>query len=127
MNSNIKFGVIGLGHIGYRHVQSIIENPKTDLIAISDKIPLEEILINKNKNIRNLDTIKFHNNFRDLLKISEIDVVNICTPNWLHYEMAFEAISNGKHVLIEKPMTLSSKKANHLVDYAKKIKGLFFV
>ena len=38
MNSNIKFGVIGLGHIGYRHVQSIIENPKTDLIAISDKI-----------------------------------------------------------------------------------------
>ena len=126
MNSNIKFGVIGLGHIGYRHVQSIIENPKTDLIAISDKIPLEEILINKNKNIRNLDTIKFHNNFRDLLKISEIDVVNICTPNWLHYEMAFEAISNGKHVLIEKPMTLSSKKANHLVDYAKKNKRFVF-
>ena len=40
--------------------------------------------------------------------------------------MAFETISSGKHVLIEKPMTLNSKNANHLVEYAKKNKRFVF-
>ena len=57
--------------------------------------------------------------FKDILKIPEVDVINICTPNSSHYEIASESIKNGKHVLIEKPMTLNSKHAHELVKKAK--------
>lgn len=56
---------------------------------------------------------------KEVIASSEIDAVNICTPNETHFELCREALEAGKHVLVEKPMTLNSGEAYKLVDLAR--------
>jgi len=119
MNRKIKFAVIGLGHIGIKHIDAIIKDQNSELIALADKLSFEEIKKKRQNELNYLDRYKFYNNLSEILKIPEVDVINICTPNSFHYEIASESIKKGKHVLIEKPMTLNSKHAHLLVKQAK--------
>lgn len=54
----------------------------------------------------------------DLINDSDIDLVHVCTPNALHFELAMAAISAGKHVICEKPLAHSGADARHLADAA---------
>lgn len=56
---------------------------------------------------------------KEVIASPEIDAVNICTPNETHFEICREALEAGKHVLVEKPMTLNSGEAYKLVDLAR--------
>ena len=58
-----------------------------------------------------------------MLKVSEIDVVHICTPNFLHYAQAKAVLEAGKHVICEKPLAVKIDEAEELVSLAKS-KGL---
>ena len=55
----------------------------------------------------------------DILNNPDITIVHIATPNETHYELAKMALETGKNVIVEKPMTLSSHEAYHLVDIAR--------
>jgi UDP-N-acetylglucosamine 3-dehydrogenase len=55
---------------------------------------------------------------KEIMACPEIDAVHICTPNASHYEICKEALEAGKHVLVEKPMSLNSGEALKLVDLA---------
>ena len=57
--------------------------------------------------------------YRTLLSDASIDAVHICTPNALHYPMAMDALSAGKHVLCEKPLATSVAEAEELVAKAE--------
>jgi predicted dehydrogenase len=57
--------------------------------------------------------------YRKLLKDETIDAVHICTPNATHYQMAKDALLAGKHVLCEKPLSISVEEAQELVDLSK--------
>ena len=58
--------------------------------------------------------------YRKLLEDKTIDSVHVCTPNALHFPMAKDGLSAGKHVLCEKPLATSVAEAQQLVDLAKK-------
>lgn len=58
--------------------------------------------------------------WRALVADPAIDVVDICSPNHLHKEMALEAIRHGKHVYSEKPLALNAHDAREMVDAAKR-------
>ena len=45
-----------------------------------------------------------YTDYKEMLKNPDIDVIHICTPHYLHAEMAIDALNAGKHVLCEKPM-----------------------
>ena len=62
-------------------------------------------------------------NYRDLLKDDKIQIVHICTPNHLHFQMSKEALEAGKHVICEKPLAMNRQEAEELVELADK-KGL---
>ncbi len=126
MKRKIKFGVIGLGHIGVKHVEAIIKNQHSELIAIADKRSFDSLENKRNQDLSFLKKYPFYNNVNDILQNPDIDVLNICTPNGLHYEMAKQSITNGKHVLIEKPMALKSKHAHFLVEHAEKNQKFVF-
>ena len=64
--------------------------------------------------------VKVVKHFDDLVKDEDIDVIVIATPNWLHFEMAHKALSAGKHVVVDKPFTLTSKEADTLIELAHK-------
>lgn len=57
--------------------------------------------------------------WRQLLDDPAIDVIDICTPNYLHYEMSRAALEAGKHVYCEKPLTLDVAEAEALARLAQ--------
>lgn len=106
---NIKFVVVGFGHIGKRHAEMIRRNPDAELVAVCDVLPLEELGVNDLE-------VPFFESIDDLLNSGlEYDVVNICTPNGLHAEYSLKALTTYKHVVIEKPMALNKIDAEKMV------------
>ena len=66
-------------------------------------------------------------NMSEALKNEDIDIIDICLPTFLHEEHALEALASGKHVILEKPMTLSLESAERIIAAAKGSKGMFMV
>jgi predicted dehydrogenase len=105
----VKFGIVGLGHIGKRHAEMIQRNPDAELVAIAD------ILSDKQLNY-SFSNIPLYKKLTDMLNFHpELDVVNIATPNGFHSENAIEALGAGMHVVIEKPMALSKFDAEKII------------
>ena len=52
----------------------------------------------------NVDGAQIYGDYHDLLADDSIDAVSICTPNFLHSQMAIDALEAGKHVMLEKPL-----------------------
>ncbi|KAF0239201.1 MAG: oxidoreductase domain [Prolixibacteraceae bacterium] len=82
----IKVGVAGLGFIGPAHIEALRRLPCIEVVAISETS--EELAKSK---AEQLGVPEFCDNFNDLLR-KDIDCVHICTPNFLHYEMAKSAL-----------------------------------
>ena len=119
---NVKFGVIGTGHIGKRHAEMIQRNPSCELVALCD-------ILSKNKLGLENYTVPFYNNHKELLEFHpEIDVVCICTPNGSHSSIAIEVLEFDKHLVIEKPIGLSKAKCEKVIFKAlQKHKQVFAV
>ena len=94
----IKFAVIGQGHIGKRHAEMIRQNGDSELVAVCDSLPKEEIGWTE-------DEVPFFQSVEDLLATNiKIDVVNICTPNAYHADLALKCLAKRHHVVVEKPI-----------------------
>lgn len=110
MNRKIRFAVVGCGHIGKRHAEMIRREEGAELIALCDIRPKEELGIES-------DPVPFARDLEELLGMGlEIDAVNLCVPNGLHAEMAIRAIETGHHVVIEKPMALTTADAERIIS-----------
>lgn len=96
--------IIGYGSIGPIHAEAISNLPQVQLKAVVDL----------NKEARERANNKYHcqvyEQYDQVLQDSEIQVIHICTPHYLHVPMAIQAIQAGKHVLIEKPVAINLKE-----------------
>ncbi len=108
-NQVIKFAVVGAGHIGKRHSEMILRNDESELIAMCDVLSKSEL------GLERYDVPLYNTISEMLLNHPEIDVVNICTPNGVHSDQAIEAISQKKHVVVEKPIGLSKNKCEQVI------------
>lgn len=109
IDRDIRFAVIGQGHIGKRHAEMIRRDPHAELIAVCD------ILSPKDCGVEGI-TEKFYYDLDELLAGEpDVDVVNICTPNGLHAEMALRALEAGKHIVVEKPIALTRHDAEAII------------
>lgn len=125
----IRVGVIGTGGMGITHAGAYMLDDRVRVIAACGRTQSKlEKFVNKDwpkveyyeGDFRPQYRIaKAYEDYRDLVEDGEIDVVSICTPNSLHYPMAKVALQNGKHVLIEKPITETYEQARNLVELAK--------
>lgn len=106
------FAVIGQGHIGKRHAEMIRRNTEAHLIAVCDILPAGATGVNPQDYAYYTDAADM------LLKHPEIEVVHICTPNGLHAQQALLALKHRKHVVIEKPMALSTFDAERIIQTA---------
>lgn len=118
--TKIKFAVIGYGNIGKRHVHHIIANPDAELVGICDlqteKITSEE-----------LKSIPVFSDHVDMLKQVDAEVINVCTPNYLHSVHTVEALNTGRHVVCEKPMATSSAECQRMIEAAERMDKTIFV
>jgi UDP-N-acetyl-2-amino-2-deoxyglucuronate dehydrogenase len=110
----IRFAVIGQGHIGKRHAEMIRRNPEAELVSVADVLSCKEL---------GLEDIKesFYPSIDALLQSEQVDVVNICVPNGLHARLALRALETGHHVVIEKPMALTTKDADLIIAKSKEV------
>ena len=116
-----KIGVIGAGRWGKKHIDEYSKIKNVELTWVSD---LREENLNscqKQYQVQNVTT-----NYNDVLS-SDVEAVSICTSNETHFKVCKESLEAGKHVLVEKPLTLQSKKAYKLVDVARESNRLLAV
>lgn len=118
--SKIKFAVVGAGHIGKRHAEMIRRDSAGELVAMVDPRGPEECEAA-------VFNVPFFNELSELLKSNiEFDVVNICTPNGIHAELALMALDAQKHVVCEKPMGLTKKSCEQIIYKALQVSKQVF-
>jgi len=111
-NSILHVGLASFGMSGrIFHAPFIERNPKLNL-----KLILERTKSNSKKLYPNARIVRV---FSEMLHDVEIDLIVINTPSYLHFEMAKQALAAGKHVVLEKPMTATSKEGAMLIKIAK--------
>ena len=117
----MNIGIIGYGYWGPNLVRnfSLVNNCKVKMV--SDFRQDRLVIVYKT-----YPGIKVTNNPEDILLSNEIDAVVIATPVFTHFSLAKKALENGKHVLLEKPMTSTIKEAEELINLAKQ-KGLLLM
>lgn len=108
-NQIIKFVIVGSGHIGKRHAEMIRRNPEAELIALVDVQSAETCGAAQFE-------VPFFNTMEALLDSGlQFDVVNVCTPNGLHAEQSIKALEAKKHVVVEKPMGLTTEQCEKVI------------
>ena len=117
----IKVALIGAGRMGKIHYDAYNSIPDVKVIAAQD-VDLETA----KARINDPDVI-FYDNLDLMLEQENIDMVDICSPTYLHAEHAIKAISKGFHTICEKPISLSVDKAQQIVDATRKHNVFFMV
>ncbi len=123
MPDRIKCGVLGAGWWAtYAHIPALLAHNGAELVAIQTRGA------RKARKIADDFGVPFAcATAKELLSVEGLQAVVVSsTPN-LHYEHAFDALSAGMHVLIEKPMTLRAKEAGRLVEMAEERKLQFLI
>jgi predicted dehydrogenase len=110
----INVAVIGSGFMGATHVDGLRRVPGVNVAAISsiDRPRADELA-------RSFAIPDVFDDWRDILDRPDITAVHNCTPNNLHYEVNRALIEAGKHVLSEKPLTMTSEESSELVRLAR--------
>ncbi len=111
----IGVGVIGCGAIANRaHLPTYRSLPDTQLIAVSD---IDE---KKVKSVARQFNAQPYTDYNLLLDRDDIDAVSICTPPSFHAEIAVKAAERNKHILCEKPISITLDDANQMIQVVKK-------
>ncbi|MER2490519.1 Gfo/Idh/MocA family protein [Catenovulum sediminis] len=111
-NNMIKLGVIGLGNIAQQHIQNIqsgeVTHCKITALCSRNKSDLADKL-----------GAQHFSCYQALIDSTEVDAVLIATPTMSHFEIAQYALQKGVHVMLEKPIGLSSYEGEKLIASAK--------
>ena len=113
--ANINVGVIGYGYWGPNIVRNFFSAADCTVKAVADGRPERlAVLAKVFPSICGVKTAE------DIINDKEIDAVVVATPVFTHFPLAKKALENGKHVLIEKPMTSTVAEAEELIELAAK-------
>ncbi len=110
MSQKVKIGIIGCGAIGSTHADAYKTVENAEVVALCDILP-DRL---KEKSERH-GIEKTYVDYHELLADPEIEAVSICVPNDMHAPIAIDAFKAGKHVLLEKPMTLNADLARDII------------
>jgi len=114
----IRFGIIGLGIMGQNYLDIYnSQNSMTQVVAVTNRS--EERLNNVGDKFAISDNDRY-TDYRKMLERKDLDAVVVATPDFAHTKTVLDALSAGKHVLCEKPMTTSTIEADQIVDAVKK-------
>jgi len=116
----IKFALIGCGRIAQRHAEQI--HRLGELSAVCDIKESAALALSEQYNCRSYFDIEAL-----LRNEPDVDVVSVCTPNYLHAEHSIKSLKAGKHVLCEKPMALSVRDCENMIYTAEQTNRRLFI
>ena len=105
----MKVGVVGVGSMGMNHARVYSE--------IAELVGIADINERNGRAVARRFNAEYFKDYHALL--DKVDALTIATPTVEHYSIAMDAIANGKHVLIEKPIASSVEEGEKLIDKAK--------
>lgn len=118
---NYNLAIIGYGGMAGYHASHILKNfNQITIIGTFD-------ILESRQEAAILDGYKTYPSMEELLSDSSIDIVLITTPNDVHKEIAIKALKAHKHVVCEKPVTITSEEFREIIEVAKEMDQVFMV
>ena len=118
------FGIIGLGMIADFHAKAIGELSDGCLVAAYDMIPEKVFAFCSGK-----EGVNPYTDLEEFLSDPDLDIVTVTTPSGAHLDVALAAVNAGKHVIVEKPIEVTTERIDILIKAAKEkgvlISGIF--
>jgi myo-inositol 2-dehydrogenase/D-chiro-inositol 1-dehydrogenase len=114
-NAPVHFGLIGFGAWGKFHAAAISKTSGAALRAIAASSDASCAAARE----AHPDTLVY-SDYRELLRRDDVEIVDVVVPSYLHHEIASAVLTSGKHLLLEKPMTLSLRHCDELIELARK-------
>lgn len=120
MKSKVNVAVIGAGYWGKKVISEYLQLArKDDEVNLSMVCDLQDENLRYCREVLDLPERSLSKDYEKALRSKSINAVHICTPNETHYHICREALTAGKHALLEKPMAQHAKQAWELVSTAK--------
>ena len=119
MTKKIRVGIIGTGWIADSHIISYLACPDVEIVAGADIVPGKAEAFFKKHNV---EGVKCYGAHTEMLadKDLKLDAVSICTYNKTHAECAIDSLNAGLHVMLEKPMCVTTEEAVEIMRAEKK-------
>jgi len=115
-----NLGIIGFGGMAEYHFKSLKEYDRLNVKGIFDLDP-------KRREFAQEQGLKSYSSKEELFSDPEIDIILVATTNEVHKELLIEAMKAGKHVISEKPVTLSSLELEEVIEASVKYKKVFTI
>jgi predicted dehydrogenase len=106
----LNVAIVGCGYVAHHHAKAWRKIPRTRILAVYDTDVERARLFSRQWSIPNI-----YLSFEDLLRDERISVIDICTPPQTHLDLVIRAIKERKHVLVEKPLTMTVKEAHEIL------------
>jgi len=117
MKKTIRLGTVGLGGIAQHvHLPGSVRCPDFRLTAICD---IDEEKLQLVGDRYGIDPSLRFTDYRDLIRCTQVDAVDICTPNDVHFQVALAAAKAKKPYACEKPVTMTAEEADILAACTK--------
>jgi predicted dehydrogenase len=117
--SKIRVGIIGVGYLGTQHARILSYLEEAELEAVAD------IDFQKALQIGNRHGVRYFQNYEEM--IDDIDAAVVATDTSAHFSVSMSLLEQGKHVLVEKPITATVEQGEQLVEAAAKNNLIFQV
>ncbi|MGB8138589.1 MAG: Gfo/Idh/MocA family oxidoreductase, partial [Pseudolabrys sp.] len=114
----IRIGIVGLGWWGKQIVTCLAESPRFRVVAGCD---IDIKMAAPFAAAHNLDLV---DDYRSLVRRTDLEAVAVVTPHLLHEEMAIAALEAGKQVFCEKPLALTAASAERILAASEKAGGV---
>jgi UDP-N-acetyl-2-amino-2-deoxyglucuronate dehydrogenase len=112
--TKIRYGIVGAGAIADTHASALVMAENSELTAVYDKN------LERGKAFADKYKVKNFDSFEAFLANREIDVVSIAVPSGLHADVAIPVADAHKHILCEKPLDVTVKKAESIIEACRK-------
>jgi predicted dehydrogenase len=111
VGGKLRVGVVGAG-IGRAHIEALYSLPdQYEVLALCDTDGERARALAEEKGIP-----RFSTRPSDLCRMDDLDVIDVCTPSYLHVAQSLEALAAGKHVVCEKPVAGSLREIDDLIE-----------
>ncbi len=117
----VKVGILGAGFMGGMHAEVYRNLPNAELVAVADRD------LDKAGKLATRHNATAYSTAEDLFDQEKIDAVDICLPTFLHKDYALKAAREGKHILCEKPIALTTEDADVMINTADKAGVKFMI
>lgn len=104
-----RFALIGCGRVSGKHIEVLKALPNAELVAVCD------LDIEKAKKVTNDLDLPCYQNYHDMLKKENVDIINVITDSGSHAEIVLDIAKYKKHIIVEKPMALTLSDADSMI------------